>query len=48
MRRPHVGQSFRSFWASWPQWGQKRRFSTAHGRREEEGASGSTLPTTSS
>ena len=31
MRRPHVGQSLRSFWASWSHQLQKRRFSTAHG-----------------
>jgi hypothetical protein len=48
IRLPHVGQSLRSFCASWPQWGQTRRFSTAHGSRERDGASGSTLPTTSS
>ena len=44
MRRPHVGQSFRSFWASWSHQLQKRRFSTAHGSRERDGASGRTLP----
>ena len=48
MRLPQVGQSLRSFWASWPHHEQKRRFSTAHGSREAEGASGSTFPTTSS
>ena len=32
MRRPQVGQSLRSFWASWSHQLQKRRFSTAHGR----------------
>ena len=47
MRRPQVGQSFRSFWASCPHHEQKRRFSTDHGRRELDGASGRTLPTTS-
>ena len=31
MRRPQVGQSLRSFWASWSHQLQKRRFSTAHG-----------------
>ena len=45
MRRPQVGQSLRSRCASWPHQGQKRRFSTAHGSRDCEGASGSTLPT---
>ena len=34
MRRPHVGQSLRSFWASWSHQLQKRRFSTAQGSRE--------------
>jgi hypothetical protein len=48
MRRPQVGQSLRSFWASCSHHGQKRRFSTAHARRERDGASGSSLPTTSS
>ena len=48
MRRPQVGQSLRSFCESWSHQGQKRRFSTAHGSREGEGASGSTMPTTSS
>ena len=48
IRRPQVGQSLRSLCAiCWHQ-GQKRRCSTAHGRREVEGASGSSLPTTSS
>ena len=31
IRRPQVGQSLRSFWASWSHQLQKRRFSTAHG-----------------
>src|SRR5664280_996376 len=48
MRRAQVGQSLRSFCASWSHHGQKRRFSTDHGSRDGEGASGSTLPTTSS
>ena len=48
MRRPHVGQSLRSFCASWSHQLQKRRFSTAHGSRDGDGASGMTLPTTSS
>ena len=48
MRRPHVGQSFRSFCASWSHHGQNRRFSTAQGSLELDGASGSSLPTTSS
>ena len=48
IRRPHVGQSLRSRWASWSHHGQKRRFSTAHGSRELVGASGTTIPTTSS
>ncbi len=41
MRRPHVGQSLRSFWAIWSHQLQNRRFSTAHGscglrRRERQ------------
>ena len=48
MRRPQVGQSLRSFWAGWSHQLQKRRFSTAHGRFDCEGGSGSSLPTTSS
>ena len=48
MRRPHVGQSFRSRCASWSHQLQKRRFSTAHGSREGLGATGTTMPTTSS
>jgi len=48
MRRPHVGQSFRSRWASCSHQGQKRRFSTAHGSLDFEGANGSSLPTASS
>jgi len=48
MRRPHVGQSLRSFWAIWSHQLQKRRFSTAHGSYDLDGASGSSLPTTSS
>ena len=48
MRRPQVGQSLRSFWAIWSHHGQKRRFSTAHGSWDSDGASGRTLPTTSS
>ena len=48
MRRPHVGQSLRSFWAGWSHQLQNRSVSTAHGRREREGASGSSLPTISS
>ena len=47
MRLPHVGQSFRSRWAICRHHGQKRRFSTAQGSRDCDGASGSTLPTTS-
>ena len=34
MRRPHVGQSLRSRWASWSHQLQNRRFSTAQGRRD--------------
>ena len=37
MRRPQVGQSLRSFCASSPHQGQKRRFSTAHGSRDWRG-----------
>ena len=37
MRRPQVGQSLRSRWASWSHQVQKRRFSTAHGRRDSRG-----------
>src|SRR4051794_1299463 len=48
MRRPQVGQSFRSFCAGWSHQLQKRRFSTAHGNWDFDGASGSTFPTTSS
>jgi len=48
MRRPQVGQSLRSFWASWSHQGQNRKFSTAQGSRDELGAIGMTLPTTSS
>ena len=48
MRRPQVGQSLRSFCASWSHQLQKRRFSTAHGSLDFDGGSGSTLPTTSS
>ena len=43
MRLPQVGQSLRSFWACCSHQGQKRRFSTAHGSRELDGASGRTL-----
>src|SRR6185312_16868181 len=46
--RPQVVHSLRSFWAICRHHGQKRRFSTAQGSREAEGASGSTLPVTSS
>lgn len=48
IRRPQVGQSLRSRWASWRHHGQKRRFSIDQGSREREGFSGSTRPTTSS
>lgn len=48
MRRPQVGQSFRSCWASCSHHGQNRRFSTAQASRERDGASGNSLPTTSS
>ena len=41
------GQSLRSFWASWSHQLQKRRFSTAHGSDDSDGAAGSTLPTIS-
>ena len=37
MRRPQVGQSLRSFCASWSHQLQKRRFSTAHGSRDARG-----------
>ncbi len=47
MRRPHVGQSFRSFCASWSHQLQNLRFSIAQGRFDVDGAAGSTLPTTS-
>ena len=43
MRRPHVGQSLRSFWAIWSHQLQKRRFSTAHGSCDFDGASGQQL-----
>ena len=48
MRRPQVGQSLRSFCASWSHQLQKRRFSVAHGSWDFDGGSGRTLPTTSS
>ena len=48
MRRSQCGQSLRSRCASWSHQLQKRRYSTAHGRRDCDGASGRTLPTTSS
>jgi hypothetical protein len=48
MRRPHVGQSFRSRCASWSHQLQKRRFSTAHGSVDFDGASGRTFPRGSS
>ena len=48
IRRPHVGQSLRSFWAGWSHQLQKRSVSTAHGSRDFDGCSGSTFPTTSS
>ena len=44
MRRPQVGQSLRSRCASWSHQVQKRRFSTAHGRRDSVGGSGRTMP----
>jgi hypothetical protein len=47
MRRPQWGQSLRSFWASWSHQLQKRRFSTAHGSADCDGADGSTWPTIS-
>jgi hypothetical protein len=43
MRRPHVGQSLRSFWAIWSHQLQNRRFSTAHGSADFDGASGQQL-----
>jgi hypothetical protein len=45
---PHHGQSSRSFWASWSQWPQKRRFSSAQGSSETVGARGSSCATGSS
>ena len=48
MRRPQCGQSLRSRWASWSHQVQNRRFSTAQGRRDRDGGSGSTLATISS
>src|SRR3954467_9336673 len=48
MRRPQVGQSFRSFCESWSHQLQKRRFSSAQGSSEPLGASGRICPTTSS
>jgi hypothetical protein len=46
-RRPQVGQSGTSFGVSCcREHPHRRRFSTAHGRRLEVGASGSTFPTT--
>ena len=48
MRRPHVGQSLRSFWAGWSHQLQKRSVSTAHGSLDADGGSGSSLPTISS
>ena len=48
MRRPQVGQSFRSFWDGWSHQLQKRRFSTAQGSWDFDGGSGSSLPVTSS
>ena len=47
IRRPQVGQSFRSFWASWSHQLQNRRFSTDHGKEERDGGTGSTWPTIS-
>ena len=44
IRLPQVGQSFRSFCACASHHGQKRRFSTAQGRRDSVGANGSILP----
>ncbi len=48
MRRPQLGQSFRSFWESWSHQLQNRRFSTDHGSSDAVGASGSSCATTSS
>ena len=48
IRRPQVGHSLRSRCAIAPQKLQKRRFSTAQGSFESDGASGKTSPTTSS
>jgi hypothetical protein len=47
IRLPQWGQSFRSFCVSWSHQLQKRRFSTAQGRSEAVGASGSNWATTS-
>ena len=47
MRRPHVGQSLRSFCASWSHQLQNRRFSTDHGSDEIDGGEGRTCPTIS-
>jgi hypothetical protein len=47
IRLPQCGQSFRSFCVSWSHQLQKRRFSTAQGRSEAVGASGSSCASTS-
>ena len=44
MRRPQVGQSLRSFCASWSHQLQNLRVSTDHGRFEFDGAEGQDLP----
>ena len=44
IRRPHVGQSFRSFWAGWSHQLQNRSVSTAHGRLDFDGWQGEDLP----
>ena len=44
MRRPQVGQSLRSFCASWSHQLQNLRFSTDHGRFDFDGVEGKDLP----